>query len=151
MFRFWTLCIHSPNRFICRGSHGSPVAMTSNSEVPRRLCRSCRQIFTKIDDILPTCDRVFTFQKSSNAGKTNPGVSFSLNHKDNATTSRGVTLGYRVGGGGIGVGNFGIRRGRIYIYIYIYLYTSVNPRISILVVDEAGSSDAELSGATTAP
>ena len=31
-----------------------------------------------------------------------------------------------------------------HIYIYIYIYTSVNPRISILVLDEAEGSDAEL-------
>ena len=35
--------------------------------------------------------------------------------------------------------------------LYIYIYTSVNPRISILVLDEAEGSDAELSGAVTAP
>ena len=38
----------------------------------------------------------------------------------------------------------------LYIYIYIYIYTSVNPRISILVLDEAEGSDAELSGAVIA-
>ena len=32
----------------------------------------------------------------------------------------------------------------------MYIYTSVNPRISILVLDEAECSDAELSGAVTA-
>ena len=53
-----------------------------------------------------------------------------------------------------------IKRSRdncIYIYIYsiyilyIYIYVSVNPRISILVSDEAECSDAEFSGAVTAP
>ena len=29
--------------FSCRGSHGSLVAMISNQEVSRRLCRSCRR------------------------------------------------------------------------------------------------------------
>ena len=39
----------------------------------------------------------------------------------------------------------------LWIYTYIYIYTSVNPRISILVLDEAECSDAEVSGAATAP
>ena len=42
----------APNRFICRGSHSSLVAITSNSEVPQRLCRSCRQMLTKLNYIL---------------------------------------------------------------------------------------------------
>ena len=36
-------------------------------------------------------------------------------------------------------------------HIYIYIYTSVNPRISILVLNEAENNDAELSDAVTAP
>ena len=35
--------------------------------------------------------------------------------------------------------------------IHIYVYTSVNPRTSILVLDEAENSDAELSDAVAAP
>ena len=39
---------------------------------------------------------------------------------------------------------------QISLSLSLYIYTSVNPRISILVLDEAGCSDAELSGAVTA-
>ena len=39
----------------CAGAAGgSLVAMTSNSEVPGRLCRSCRQILIKFDQIFTT-------------------------------------------------------------------------------------------------
>ena len=83
-----------PNRFICRGSYVSLVAMTSNSGVPQRLCQSCPQMMIKFEQIFTK-----TIKYMSNKARN---VVPSESNKNNATRSRGEMAGY-TGGWGIRV------------------------------------------------